>query len=69
MLAIGNETWGCGGNMRPEYYADIFKQYAAFIRTKPDARPLVIASGSHDGDTSWTKTLMSSAKTDSADSP
>jgi alpha-N-arabinofuranosidase len=65
MLAIGNETWGCGGYMRPEYYADIFKQYAAFIRTKPDARPLVIASGSHDGDTSWTKTLMSSAKTDS----
>jgi alpha-N-arabinofuranosidase len=64
MLAIGNETWGCGGNMTPQYYADVFKQYATFIRTKPDARPIVIASGGHDSDTSWTKTLMSSVKRD-----
>jgi len=21
---IGNEYWGCGGNMTPEYYADLF---------------------------------------------
>ena len=62
MLAIGNETWGCGGNMTPQYYADIFKQYATFIRTKPEERPIVIASGGHDSDTSWTKTLMSSTK-------
>ena len=27
-FGIGNETWGCGGNMRPEYYADLFRQYA-----------------------------------------
>ena len=62
MLAIGNETWGCGGNMTPQYYADVFKQYTTFIRTKPEARPIVIASGGHDVDTSWTKTLMSSVK-------
>ncbi len=62
MLAIGNETWGCGGNMRPEYYADIFKQYATFVRTKPEARPIVIASGGHDADTSFTQALMSAVK-------
>lgn len=29
---IGNETWGCGGDMRPEYYADIYRHYAGYIR-------------------------------------
>jgi alpha-L-arabinofuranosidase len=31
-FAVGNETWGCGGNMRPEFYADVFRQYATFIK-------------------------------------
>lgn len=31
-LGIGNENWGCGGNMRPEYYADELKRYARFAR-------------------------------------
>lgn len=31
-LGIGNESWGCGGNMRPEYYADELKRYARFAR-------------------------------------
>ena len=46
-LGIGNENWGCGGNMRAEYYADEFRKYNSFIknydRTKPIAR---IAAGS-----------------------
>jgi alpha-N-arabinofuranosidase len=28
---VGNEAWGCGGNMRPEYYADEFRKYATFM--------------------------------------
>ena len=31
-FAVGNETWGCGGNMRPEYYADEYRRYATFIK-------------------------------------
>src|SRR5215211_2167400 len=31
-FAVGNETWGCGGQMRPEYYADLYRQYATFIK-------------------------------------
>jgi alpha-N-arabinofuranosidase len=31
-FGIGNETWGCGGNMRPEYYADLFRQYATYVK-------------------------------------
>jgi len=58
-FAIGNETWGCGGNMRPEYYADQFRQYAAFLKAPPGARPLIIASGGYDGHPEWTKVLIS----------
>src|SRR5678809_1281236 len=24
-LGLGNESWGCGGNMRPQYYTDLMK--------------------------------------------
>ncbi len=58
-FAIGNEAWGCGGDMRPEYYADLFRRYATFLKAPKGARPLIIASGGHDADTSWTKVLMS----------
>jgi len=56
-FAIGNETWGCGGNMSPEYYLDLFRHYATFLKTPKDARPQIIASGGHDEDTSWAKLL------------
>ena len=32
-VGIGNETWGCGGNMRAEYAADINRRYATFANT------------------------------------
>lgn len=58
LLGIGNETWGCGGNMTAQYYTDLFKQYATFVRTKPEARPQIVASGDHDSTTDFTETLM-----------
>jgi alpha-L-arabinofuranosidase len=58
IYAMGNETWGCGGNMRPEYYADIYNQYASFMKTPPGAMPELLASGDHDDQTSFTNELM-----------
>lgn len=58
-FAVGNETWGCGGNMSSEHYLDLFRQYATFLKTPVGARPAIIASGGHDEDTSWTETLVS----------
>jgi alpha-N-arabinofuranosidase len=58
IYAIGNETWGCGGNMRPEYYADVYNQYASFMKTQPGAMPELLASGDHDDQTVFTKELM-----------
>ena len=38
-VGIGNETWGCGGNMRPEYAADINRRYATFANTPREMGP------------------------------
>ena len=60
-LGIGNETWGCGGNMLPEYYADIYRQYATYCRNYPGNKLFKIASGSNGSDTNWTDVLMKKA--------
>jgi alpha-L-arabinofuranosidase len=56
---IGNEAWGCGGNMKPEYYADEYRKYATFIADWENTGGLLrIASGASDADYHWTETLM-----------
>jgi alpha-N-arabinofuranosidase len=57
-VGIGNETWGCGGNMRPEYAADINRRYATFAGTPREMGALKIASGSHDDDYTFAETMM-----------
>ncbi len=52
-FGIGNETWGCGGNMRPEFYADLFRQYATYVKAPRGKRPKIVASGGHDEGTRW----------------
>ena len=58
---IGNESWGCGGNMRPEYYADVYRRYQTFCRTYGERRPYKIACGASDFNYGWTETLMKQA--------
>lgn len=62
IYAMGNETWGCGGNMRPEYYVDIYNQYVAFIKAQPGAMPELLASGDHDNQTTFTTELMQNVR-------
>ena len=57
---IGNETWGCGGNMRAEQYADLARQYATYCRNHGGNKLYRIAAGAHDDDLHWTETLMQS---------
>lgn len=44
-FGIGNETWGCGGNMRPEYAADVNARYSAFVDPPSSAGLIKVASG------------------------
>ncbi len=56
---VGNEAWGCGGNMRPEYYANIYRQYATFMTSwNNNDKIFRIASGASDDDYNWTEVLM-----------
>ena len=62
-LGIGNENWGCGGNMRPEHYADLMKRYARFTRNYNPAQQGAetmqrIAVGPTDDDASYTESVM-----------
>jgi alpha-N-arabinofuranosidase len=56
-IGLGNETWGCGGNMRPEYSADLHRQFVSFVRGVNPA-PVRVASGASGDDTRWTEVLM-----------
>jgi alpha-N-arabinofuranosidase len=60
---IGNEAWGCGGNMRPEYYVDQYRKYTTFMTNTKDARLFKIASGASDADYNWTEVLMKNIPT------
>lgn len=57
-FGVGNENWGCGGHMRPEYYSDLFRRYAVFIRDYGDEPIYKIAGGPNNDDTEWSETLM-----------
>lgn len=57
-LGVGNESWGCGGNMRPEYYSDLFRRYSVYCRNYDGNKLYKIASGASDYDYNWTRVLM-----------
>jgi alpha-N-arabinofuranosidase len=56
---IGNEAWGCGGNMAPDYYANEYRKYATFVSDWTNTGKLFrIASGANSADYNWTEVLM-----------
>jgi alpha-N-arabinofuranosidase len=61
-FAVGNEAWGCGGNMSPQYYSDLYKQVETFLRAPKQYRPQIIASGGNDNDVTWTDVLSKELK-------
>lgn len=56
---VGNEAWGCGGNMKPEYYANVYRQYATYMADWSNSENRFrVASGASDDDYNWTEVLM-----------
>lgn len=60
-FGVGNENWGCGGNMRPEYYADLYRRYQTYVRNYGENRLYKIAGGANIDDYNWTEVLMKNA--------
>ncbi len=58
---VGNESWGCGGNMRPDYYADLYKRFATFLHAYGETRAFRIAAGGAGDDYRWTEVMMRAA--------
>ena len=57
-LGIGNETWGCGGDMTAEYYSHVYKRYALYCRNYSGNSLFKVACGASDYDYNWTRVLM-----------
>lgn len=60
-LGVGNESWGCGGNFTPEYYADVYRRYQTYCRNFSGNKLYKIASGASDWDFNWTEKVMKGA--------
>lgn len=57
-FGVGNENWGCGGGMHPEYYADVYRRYAEFCRNYSGNDLYKIACGANGRDERWTRVMM-----------
>ncbi|MBQ6567151.1 MAG: alpha-N-arabinofuranosidase [Treponema sp.] len=60
-FGVGNENWGCGGNMRAEFYADNYRRYQTFVRQYGKDKIFKIAGGANGDDYRWTDVLLESA--------
>ena len=58
---VGNENWGCGGNMRPEFYADQYRRFATYLRNFGENVLFKVACGGYRDNYDWTEVLMREA--------
>jgi alpha-N-arabinofuranosidase len=38
-FGVGNENWGCGGQMTAAHYTDLYRNFAEFVRVPAGPRP------------------------------
>lgn len=58
-FGVGNENWGCGGNMTPEYYGNLYRRYQTYVRNyNPDKPIFKVACGANVDDYAWTDGVM-----------
>lgn len=60
-FGVGNENWGCGGRMRAEYYADLYRQYSLYCRDYGSNSLYKIAAGPRGDNYHWTEVMMREA--------
>ena len=58
-FGVGNENWGCGGNMNPEFYGNMYRRYQTFVRDYDGNKKIrKIACGANSDDYEWTQEVM-----------
>lgn len=62
LWGIGNENWGCGGNMRPQYYADLYRQFQTYVHDYGGKTPIrKVCGGAGTADYEWTEKVLETA--------
>ena len=57
---VGNESWGCGGNLVPEEYAAMFRRFTAWTPSFSNTPLRFVAVGPNGNDLDWTRRLFKS---------
>ena len=57
-FGVGNENWGCGGNMTATHYSDLYRRYATYVRNFSGNRITKVANGPSGRDVSFMDTLV-----------
>ena len=58
-FGVGNENWGCGGNMTPEYYANLYRRYQTYVRHYDNSAPIKkVCGGANVADYFWTEGVL-----------
>ena len=60
-FGVGNENWGCGGNMTPEYYGNLYRRYQTYVRnysSDEDKKIYKVCCGANVDDYDWTENVM-----------
>ncbi len=61
-FGVGNENWGCGGNMTPQYYANEYRRYQTYVRNYDPEKPIKkICCGANVEDYFWTEGVLETA--------
>jgi len=55
---VGNESWGCGGDMKPEEYVALYRKFAVYCREFGGTKPFLVASGPSGNDLRWSRGFM-----------
>jgi alpha-N-arabinofuranosidase len=58
LWGVGNESWGCGGNMTPEEYAAEFRRFTAWTPSYGKKPLRLVAVGPNGDDVDWTSRLF-----------
>ncbi|MDD7740306.1 MAG: alpha-L-arabinofuranosidase C-terminal domain-containing protein [Lachnospiraceae bacterium] len=58
-FGVGNENWGCGGNMNPEFYGNMYRRYQTYVRNYAGNQKIQkIACGANVDDYEWTQEVL-----------
>lgn len=60
-FGVGNENWGCGGNMTAEYYSNLYRRYATYVRNFSGNQITKVANGPSGRDVPFMDTLIRGA--------